>query len=257
VLLISVNIQKVKVNKNNLKQFIMRKITQSSTPILAVVLLSMGFTSQLFAAYNTIDRTLDLGNSNADVIDLQSFLKDNSAIYPEGLVTGYYGTLTQAAVQRFQSQNGLVSSGTAATTGYGRVGPLTRNAINARISAGGWSGGTSTPANDMSGPAIFSVGQSIGTTSATFTWSTNESATAKVFYNTSPISMNEGDINSSGFGSTNGFSVTNDGMLRTSQQVTVSGLRPNTRYYYVIVATDARGNVSVFGPNNTFVTPAM
>ena len=43
--------------------------------------------------------------------------------------TGYFGKLTEAAVQQWQSSHGLVSSGTAATTGYGAVGPKTRAAI--------------------------------------------------------------------------------------------------------------------------------
>jgi phosphodiesterase/alkaline phosphatase D-like protein len=66
--------------------------------------------------------------------------------------------------------------------------------------------------------------------------------------------MNEGDINSVGFGATNGNTATNDNLARVSQQVTVSNLQPNTKYWYVIVATDLNGNVSVFGPNNTFIT---
>jgi hypothetical protein len=66
--------------------------------------------------------------------------------------------------------------------------------------------------------------------------------------------MNEGDINSVGFGSTNGYTATNDNLSRTSQQVTMNNLLPNTLYYYVIVSTDLAGNVSVMGPNNTFRT---
>ena len=66
--------------------------------------------------------------------------------------------------------------------------------------------------------------------------------------------MNEGDINSVGFGSTNGWTTMNDGIARTSQQVTINGLQPNTTYHYVIVSTDSSGNVSVWNPNATFKT---
>ena len=41
---------------------------------------------------------------------------------------------------------------------------------------------------------------------------------------------------------------------RNAQQVTITGLAPNTLYHYVIVATDASGNVSVWNPNTTFRT---
>lgn len=51
-------------------------------------------------------------------------------MYPEKLVTGYFGPLTLKAVQRFQTKYGIVSSGSPSTTGYGRVGPRTRAKLN-------------------------------------------------------------------------------------------------------------------------------
>jgi peptidoglycan hydrolase-like protein with peptidoglycan-binding domain len=203
------------------------------------VLATFGAASTAFA-YTTIQSQLDLGETNSDVTNLQSFFKDNSSIYPEGLVTGYFGGLTKSAVQRFQAQYGLDQ--------VGRVGPMTRDRINTLINSGGWT------ASDMSGPAISSVSKTTNNTSVTFSWNTDELATAKVFYNTAPVTMNEGDINSNGFGQTNGWVSMNDNIARTSQQVTVSGLHPNTQYYYVIVATDLKGNVSVWNPNMTVVT---
>lgn len=207
--------------------------------IMFATLLSIGLSSSAFAYY-PIQSQLDFGENNADVTNLQNFFKDNVTIYPEGLVTGYFGSLTRSSVQRFQAQYGL--------TTVGRVGPLTQEKINGLIAAGGWT------MADVSGPSIFSVTKATTNTSSTFTWSTNELASAKVFYNTSPITMSEGDINSIGFGSTNGSIAVNDNLARTNQQVTISGLYPNTQYYYVIVATDLKGNVSVWNPNMTFST---
>ncbi len=203
------------------------------------VLLSVGLTSQALA-YTQIQTQLDLGETNSDVTSLQMFFKDNAMIYPEGLVTGYFGGLTKSAVQRFQAAYNLDQ--------VGRVGPMTRDRINTLISSGGWT------VSDMSGPEIFSVTKTITTSNATFTWNTNEIASAKVFYSTNPVTMYEGDINSVGFGATNGMTAQNDGLSRTSQQVTLSNLQPNTKYYYTLVATDLKGNVSVFGPNHTFFT---
>lgn len=216
------------------------------------ILASLGLATQVLA-YTTINSQLDFGETNADVSSLQTFFKDNSTIYPEGLVTGYFGALSRSAVQRFQVQNNIVSSGSAATTGYGRVGPSTRDSINNLINQGGWNGGP-VSGTDTSGPWIYGATKYVTNTSATFTWNTNENANGKIFYNTSPITMNEGDINSVGFGSTNGYTATNDNLSRTSQQVTMNNLLPNTLYYYVIVSTDLAGNVSVMGPNNTFRT---
>lgn len=52
-------------------------------------------------------RELREGMRGEDVETLQEVLATDSSIYPEGLVTGYYGPLTRAAVQRFRSQHNL------------------------------------------------------------------------------------------------------------------------------------------------------
>ena len=70
------------------------------------------------------------GSRGAEVSALQEFLKKDPVIYPEELVTGFFGPATERAVQRFQKKHGLVSSGSPATTGYGAVGPKTRTKLN-------------------------------------------------------------------------------------------------------------------------------
>jgi PKD repeat protein len=92
-----------------------------------------------------IGRTLKVGSSGDDVKALQEYLAQNPTIYPEGSITGYYGNLTMRAVQRWQAQNNIVSSGTPATTGYGMVGPRTAAAIALLCRAGG--SGSVAPAN--------------------------------------------------------------------------------------------------------------
>ncbi|MEK7480599.1 MAG: peptidoglycan-binding domain-containing protein [Patescibacteria group bacterium] len=72
-------------------------------------------------------RGLAIGMSNADVKRLQTLLATDSAIYPEGIMSGYFGPLTKAAVARFQMKHGLVSS--ASDAGYGYVGPKTRKKL--------------------------------------------------------------------------------------------------------------------------------
>jgi peptidoglycan hydrolase-like protein with peptidoglycan-binding domain len=71
-----------------------------------------------------------IGSSNSDVIDIQTKLAQDSSIYPEGTISGYYGSLTEEAVKRFQTKYGIINYGTPNTTGYGVVGPKTRAKIN-------------------------------------------------------------------------------------------------------------------------------
>ena len=75
------------------------------------------------------NETLSFGMRNDEVRQLQEFLvSQGSDIYPEGLVTGYFGDMTLQAVGRFQIANGIVNS--ASDSGYGVVGPRTRAKIN-------------------------------------------------------------------------------------------------------------------------------
>lgn len=76
-----------------------------------------------------IGRVLKKGMSGDDVTALQQFLAQDPSIYPDGTVSGYFGSLTEAAVQRWQAKNNIVSSGTPSSTGYGVVGPRTAAAI--------------------------------------------------------------------------------------------------------------------------------
>lgn len=83
-----------------------------------------------------IGRVLKKGSSGDDVTRLQQFLALDATVYPEGTVSGYYGGLTEKAVQRWQAKYNIVSSGTAASTGYGVVGPRTAAAIALLCSTG-------------------------------------------------------------------------------------------------------------------------
>lgn len=66
------------------------------------------------------DRDLFIGTRGNDVKQLQQFLKDRGpSIYPEGLVTGYFGPLTREAVKRFQALHAI-------TPVAGYFGPKTR-----------------------------------------------------------------------------------------------------------------------------------
>jgi len=74
--------------------------------------------------------TLYKGVRSPQVTLLQELLRKNPKIYPEGLVTGYYGPLSEKAVKIFQEKYGIVNYGSPASTGYGLVGPQTREKLN-------------------------------------------------------------------------------------------------------------------------------
>lgn len=102
-------------------------------------------------------RNLSRGDEGEDVANLQIFLSRDVSIYPEGQVVGYFGPATERAVQRWQSKYGIISAGTAATTGYGAVGPRTLQLMNKLWScAGPISVGWFT-ASVSGGSAAFSV----------------------------------------------------------------------------------------------------
>ncbi|MFY9461691.1 MAG: peptidoglycan-binding domain-containing protein [Candidatus Sungiibacteriota bacterium] len=77
-----------------------------------------------FFVFASFDRDLFLGMKGTEVSALQQFLKaQGPAIYPEGLVTGYFGALTQGAVKKFQAAHKI-------TPVAGYFGPKTRKAAN-------------------------------------------------------------------------------------------------------------------------------
>lgn len=66
--------------------------------------------------------TLRRGALHDEVSTLQALLAQDRELYPEGLVTGYFGPATEAALKRFQVKYGLEP--------VGIVGPQTRLKLN-------------------------------------------------------------------------------------------------------------------------------
>lgn len=82
----------------------------------------------------TLFRTLSSGARGEDVLSLQQFLIGQQFLSSE-LATGYFGSLTEAAVQRLQVAYGLLPSGSSVSAGYGIAGPRTRAEIGVRCAA--------------------------------------------------------------------------------------------------------------------------
>ncbi len=76
----------------------------------------------------SITTNLAPGDAGPQVDTLQSILVTDGYLAPQ-YVTGYYGSLTEQAVEAFQTKEGIVSYGTPSTTGYGAVGPKTRGEL--------------------------------------------------------------------------------------------------------------------------------
>jgi peptidoglycan hydrolase-like protein with peptidoglycan-binding domain len=197
---------------------------------VAALALALLFTTMPVVSYaESLTRQLQLGMSGSDVSLLQSFLAKNRTIYPQGLVTGYFGTLTVSAVSNFQARNGIATAG--------RVGPVTLAAINAQM------GSVYVPTTSSSA-MITDVNVNRGQNTVNVSWNTNEYARGVVYYSTNPLvtyeRANSVDVS--------GNTAMTDTSMRTSQNVTLSGLNANTTYYYLIYATDQDGNVSVTWP---------
>jgi hypothetical protein len=102
-------------------------------------------------------KNLSQGMRDAEVTTLQQALASNTTIYPEGLVTGYFGPLTRAAVTRFQEMYAaevLTPLGLSSGTGY--YGPSSRAKFNALYCTG-----TTTPGDGDTTPPVV-TGDQIG-----------------------------------------------------------------------------------------------
>lgn len=110
-------------------------------PITPTAPSSTGLATFQYSRCPNLQYNLERGDTDANVAEevtmLQRFLRQDPRLYPEGLVTGYYGPATERALQRFQDRHGIVNSGDYQSTGYGRAGPRTRHAIKNSCGAAG------------------------------------------------------------------------------------------------------------------------
>jgi len=209
--------------------------------IMTAFLLISFFGIQSVSA--ALTSSLDIGSTGSNVTELQTYLATNASIYPSGLVTGYFGPLTQAAVQRFQAAQGIVSSGSPSTTGYGRVGPKTMAAINILMG----SGGNQTSWDTV--PVLSTPLVQYTNTVATFTWATNEVTRGQVYWDTTPLRADEA-TGPRQDPYVSGALALDAGGLQINHTVTVSNLQANTVYYYLVRGIDSVGNLTMTWPSS-------
>jgi hypothetical protein len=207
------------------------------------------------------------GMTSEDVKLLQEMLAADPDVYPEGLITGFFGPLTKMAVMKFQEKHGLEA--------VGSVGPKTRAQLNGLLSdetfkckawgrliapgqlkkhgnvtidvsncanvpggiakklGGDWKGATTTATStsDTKAPVISDIDtDDIGTTTTEVSWRTNEKARGIVWYDTD----DNVDLDASEMESVS--------TLKTTQSLTLENLSASTTYYFIVVATDKAGN---------------
>jgi hypothetical protein len=206
-------------------------------------LLSAGITQ----AYNFVLLTgqLDYGQTSTNVTNLQTFLASSPNIYPQGLVTGYFGPLTKSAVMNFQNAYGIAQ--------VGRVGPQTLAKINSMISSGEALTGATVYGNSTIAPTIYSISVNPSSTNVVINWTTDEITTAKVYYSLTPFQLAEAISNFAKPTIMGGTTTQGTTIFQRSQSVTIQNLQPHAMYYYMIEATDMDGNLSYTMPA-TFVT---
>jgi peptidoglycan hydrolase-like protein with peptidoglycan-binding domain len=179
--------------------------------------------------------TMKAGSRGLNVSALQQFLASNPDIYPQGMVTGYYGPLTRAAVIQFQLHYNLTADGIA--------GPMTVGKLNSVMAAG--------RGLDIYAPMISAVRATTSNTSANVSFSTSEPARAYINYDRNALSIRDASSSfsmplvSGSSSSTTAFS--------NNSSLSISGLNQNTTYNYMLMAVDQSGNVNVVLPS-TFRT---
>ncbi len=84
-----------------------------------------------------LTKSLKRGERGDEVRKLQEFLSQFPEVYPIGLITGFYGPATEAAVRKLQARHGIEQVGT--------IGPKTLQKINELITEGAGRSGVIPP----------------------------------------------------------------------------------------------------------------
>jgi len=236
-------------------------------------------------------RSLKEGMSGDDVKALQTILAADTSIYPEGLITGFYGRLTSEAVKKFQKKYGIEM--------LGLVGPKTLKKLNEEINklslsqenddndedndgdrkekkfcvppghliAPGWLKKNERPI--MSECKTFPRGiekkldddrWKAATTLDTTAPMISGVATSNLLATTTSVvwTTNENSNSKVWFSTTTPFllassTLVSSGAKVTNHSILLSGLATSTTYYYVVGSSDEKGNTAT-SSQNLFVT---
>lgn len=178
---------------------------------------------------------MEEGMRGNEITRLQTFLRADASIYPEGLVTGYFGSLTRTAVIRFQARYGIAQ--------VGRVGPVTLAKINELVASGNYGGVGSDIAPVISGVTM----DANASNQVTIRWNTQQNAIGTVYYSATGITLTEAAGPGAKVG-ISGIAVPDGDSMTTSHSAVISGLTPGVTYWFVIHSVDAQGDESITLP---------
>jgi peptidoglycan hydrolase-like protein with peptidoglycan-binding domain len=212
-----------------------KKINASSIGI-AIFALMLVLTTGSKVANASMTNSVKLGSKGESVTQLQQFMRTNPYIYPTGVVSGYFGSLTKAAVIQLQAAYTLSQDGI--------VGPQTITKINTAMALG--------VGLDLSAPVISNLSLQTTSNSMSTSFNTNEPTKVQVYYDINPLQIQEESVyGQAPYVSGTLASYTND--FKTSHGISISNLQTNTTYYYLIRTIDSSGNMTVTWPT-TFRT---
>jgi hypothetical protein len=106
----------------------------STTPVPAIPIPTPS--SAVYVPAGSLTVNLNLGQSHPQVAILQKVLNGKGFVVAPsgpgspGNETNYFGGMTQAALRSYQCSVGIACDGNESTTGYGRLGPMTRASLN-------------------------------------------------------------------------------------------------------------------------------
>jgi peptidoglycan hydrolase-like protein with peptidoglycan-binding domain len=232
------------------------------------------------------------GMTSDEVKTLQEIMATDSDVYPEGIISGHYGKLTEKAVKKFQKKLCLDQ--------VGNVGPKTLSKINELLTEGAGSSGkvppgllkapgiqkklcTATTPNITPCPQVVVCGQNPTTGEITqFPSSCGvvpNGLTSVACDFTAPIISNiqESNITASGakitwttnesakskiwYGSTTPVSITGNPTQSSSAYVSnhemmLTSLTASSTYYYIVGSSDSSGNTAT-STEDSFTTLAQ
>ena len=116
---------------------------------------------------------------------------------------------------------------------------VSTNALWAHLKHGDTKGTCSNNGNQNNAPAFSSVSSNPDKTSAKITWHTSENTTGTVWYGiSSPVVI------------ATSTSHVDDSNNNSNHEVTLTGLTPDTLYYFVIIAKDSDNNTTISSERN-------
>jgi peptidoglycan hydrolase-like protein with peptidoglycan-binding domain len=216
------------------------------------------------------------GASGEDVKLLQEILAADSNVYPEGLVTGYFGKLTAKAVKRFQEKNGLEQAGQVGPKTLAKLNealeknPLVKDASDNKthcaivppghLIAPGWLGKQNgvkpvVPVCQTI-PHGIAIKLGLSTSTATSTPDTTPptlsgvsatnitSSSVQITWSTNEAATSKVSYSTSTPVDTVNAPTVNDSTLVLSHGLAIPNLAASTTYYYVVSSRDAAGNTA-------------